>query len=95
MKFLLASRIAPDETPHFAASHLGLFCLLMSHKKDVRLLWIKVQILSRVVCVFSFEHKSRNNYRMHHLRQLHHIMMDLFHNCLNSKLQSIGTTHEM
>ena len=27
MKFLQANRIAPDWTPRFAASHLGLFCL--------------------------------------------------------------------
>ena len=26
--------IAPDETPRIAVSHLGLFCLPMSHKKD-------------------------------------------------------------
>ena len=31
--FVLANRIASDGTPHFAASHLGLFCLPMSHKK--------------------------------------------------------------
>ena len=37
MKFLEANRIAPDGTPRSAASHLGLFCLPMSHKKDVRL----------------------------------------------------------
>ena len=35
MKFLYANRIAPDETPHFAASHLVLYCLSMS--KDARL----------------------------------------------------------
>ena len=27
--------------PHFAASHLGLFYLPMSHKKDARLIWVK------------------------------------------------------
>ena len=27
MKFLYANRKAPDEMPHFAASHLGLYCL--------------------------------------------------------------------
>ena len=32
--------MAPDGTPRFAASHLGLFCLPMSHKKDARLLWV-------------------------------------------------------
>ena len=41
MKFMKANRIAPDGTPRFAASHLGLFCLLMSHKKDARLIWVK------------------------------------------------------
>ena len=30
MKFFKANRIAPDGTPRSAASHLGLFCLLMS-----------------------------------------------------------------
>ena len=38
MKFLCANRIAPDGTPRSAASHLGLFCLPMSHKKDARLI---------------------------------------------------------
>ena len=35
------NRIAQDVTPRFAASHLGLFCLPMSHKKDARLMWVK------------------------------------------------------
>ena len=43
MNFLLqANRIASDVTPCFAASHLGLFCLPMSHKKDARLIWVNV-----------------------------------------------------
>ena len=33
MKFMSANRKAPDGTPRFAASHLGLFCLPKSHKK--------------------------------------------------------------
>ena len=37
MKILLANRIAPDGTPRSAASHLGLLCLSMSHKRDARL----------------------------------------------------------
>ena len=37
MKFMEANRIATDGTPTFAASHLRLFCLPMSHKKDARL----------------------------------------------------------
>ena len=37
MKFLCAKRIAQDGTPRSAASHLGLFCLPMSHTlRDVR-----------------------------------------------------------
>ena len=28
--------------PHFAASDLVLHCLPMSHKKDTRLLWVKI-----------------------------------------------------
>ena len=41
MKFQCANRIAQDETPRFAASHLGLICLPMFHKKDARLIWVK------------------------------------------------------
>ena len=37
MKILKANRIAPDGTPRSEASHLGLFCLPMSHKRDARL----------------------------------------------------------
>ena len=36
MKIISANRKVPDGTPRFAASHLGLFCLSMSHKKDAR-----------------------------------------------------------
>ena len=35
------SSIAPDGTPHFAASHLGLYCLPMSHKKDASVISTK------------------------------------------------------
>ena len=38
IKLLCANRIAPDGTPRSAASHLGLYCLPMSHKKDARLI---------------------------------------------------------
>ena len=33
MKFFCANRMAPDGTPRSAVSHLGLYCLPMSHKK--------------------------------------------------------------
>ena len=42
MKFMKANRIAVDGTPHFEESHLGLFCLAMSHKKDARLIWVNL-----------------------------------------------------
>ena len=35
MKFMKENRMAPD-----TASHLGLYCLPMSHKKDARLIWV-------------------------------------------------------
>ena len=41
MEIKIANRIAIDGAPPFAASHLGLFCLPMSHKKDARLIWVK------------------------------------------------------
>ena len=44
-----ANGIAPDGTPHFAASHLCLFCLPKSHKKDARLIWVKLQLIRAVV----------------------------------------------
>ena len=37
----LANKIAPDGMPRSAASHLGLFCLPMSHKRDARLKLVK------------------------------------------------------
>ena len=40
MKIMSANRKVPDGTPLFAASHLGLFCLPLSHKKDARLIWV-------------------------------------------------------
>ena len=35
MKILYANRITPDKTPQNAASYPGLFCLPMSHKRDI------------------------------------------------------------
>ena len=32
----------PDQTPRSVASDLGLHCSYMSHKKDVRLIWVKM-----------------------------------------------------
>ena len=44
----------PDQTPHFAASDLGLHRLPMSHKKDARLIWCKrtVSVRNGKSCFF-------------------------------------------
>ena len=42
MKIMSANRIAPDRTPRFAASHLGLFCLPMPHIKDDGLICVNI-----------------------------------------------------
>ena len=34
-----------DQTPHSEASDLGLHCLLMSHKKYARHIWVKNAII--------------------------------------------------
>ena len=34
----------PDQTPHSVASDLGLHFLPMSHKKDARHIWVKMQL---------------------------------------------------
>ena len=46
----------PDQTPHSVASDLGLHYLLnnMSHKKDARHIWVKMQL-------FCLSHKSCRN----------------------------------
>ena len=43
-----------DQTPHSVASDLGLHYLPMSHKKDARHIWVKMQL-------FFFSHKSCRN----------------------------------
>ena len=49
MEFMKANRIARDGTPRLAASHLGLFCLPMSHKKEARLIWVNIATIGFVV----------------------------------------------
>ena len=50
IKFVKTNRIAPDGTLRYAASHLGLFCLPMSHIKDVRLVWVNTR--RDELCIF-------------------------------------------
>ena len=40
LKVKIENTIAQDGIPRFAASHLGLFYLPMSHKKDARLIGV-------------------------------------------------------
>ena len=35
----------PDQMPHSVASDLGLHYLPMSHRKDARHIWVKMQLL--------------------------------------------------
>ena len=44
----------PDQTPHSVASDLSQHCLPMSHKKDVRHIWVKKAIIL-------LSHKSSRN----------------------------------
>ena len=48
IKLMKANRIDPDGTPRFVASHMGLFCMpkAMSHKNNVRLIWVNVSTKS-------------------------------------------------
>ena len=43
---------------HSVASDLGLYCLPMSHKKDARLIWVKI---SSMVVYLSFVSESKSN----------------------------------
>ena len=44
LKYTSVSNIGePNQTPHSAASELGLHCLPMSHKKDARLIWVNLR----------------------------------------------------
>ena len=61
MKFLYANRIAPDGTPRSAASHLGIFYLPMSHKKDTRLTLVKIQL---TLCRNDNFHMKNHNFSL-------------------------------
>ena len=41
----------PDQTPHSVASDLGLHCLPLSHKKDARHIWVKMQLFCYLMSV--------------------------------------------
>ena len=46
-----ANRGDPHQTPRSVASDLDLHCLPMSHKKDTRHIWVKMQLFSYLIRV--------------------------------------------
>ena len=61
MKFMEANRLVPDRTPRFAASHLGLLCLPMSHKKDARRIWVKHSLFKIIFAyIYTTKHYTSN-----------------------------------
>ena len=50
-KFMQANSGDPDHTPHSVASYLGLHCLYMSHEKDARHIWVKMQLFCYLIRV--------------------------------------------
>ena len=69
MKFMTANRTSPDGTPRSAASHTGLLCLHLSHKKDARLIY-RLECMCAPAFNLSYErmlpghfiHVGRKNY---------------------------------
>ena len=59
MKIKIANSIASDGRPRFAASHLWLSCLPMSHKKDARLIWVKDKTQNRHIT--NYIHKPQRD----------------------------------
>ena len=54
MTFLCANRIAPDGTPRSAASHLGLYCLSIFHRRDARLIRVNQEVSGAFTVCFLF-----------------------------------------
>ena len=58
--------------PHYVASDVGLYCLPMSHKKDARLIWIKLvqclcpSIWHKLLIYDIFLPPQAGSYDMHH-----------------------------
>ena len=51
MKIISGNRKAPDGTPRFAASHLGLLCLPIYHNKDARPIWANTPMPYTPICM--------------------------------------------
>ena len=75
MKNKVANRIAPDGTPHFAASHLGLFCLPMSHKRTPGLYGLYgLSMLAIFMVTGSFiSHNNDTHHKLLHFSQTENI----------------------
>ena len=76
MKNMSANRIAPDGTPRLAASHLGLFCLPLSHKKDARLIWVKtIETHKKYITLMNLTPLKINSERQHLHRNNSYVKM--------------------
>ena len=64
MEIKIANRIAPDGTPRFVASHLGIFRLPMSHKKDTRLILVNLACVNKLTAnrICKMQIFRRNSY---------------------------------
>ena len=49
----------PDGKRRFAASHLELFYLPMSHENDARLIWVKVLAGNEKICLLHMRKQKR------------------------------------
>ena len=63
-----ANRIAPDGTPRFAASYMGLFCLPMSHNRD------ELKYLQQY-----FKHPDNVFLSYHHIKTQHTLSVCALH----------------
>ena len=66
MKIMSANRIAPG------TSHLWPFCLPMSHKKEARLIWVKISIVDVINGLLRFVEimLEADNLAMHYYRKV-------------------------
>ena len=50
MSVINANSVGPDQTPHSAASDLGLYCLPVSHLWDARHKWVNLWPSDNKIC---------------------------------------------
>ena len=81
--------------PHFAASDLGLHCLPMSHKKEARHIWIKLQ-LEKLKSELEIPYSSQlAHYVNNFIKILHHFFQNSVEpdHLASSEASCSGSTH--